>query len=212
MMRDLFFFGDSITYGEWDEQGGWVQRLRSSIDQTFMAGRGPKTHVYNLGVTGHTSEDLLKRVEPEMAARFNPEAETLAIFAIGMNDAHYMVKEARYHRTPEEFEANLGRLIGAARKYTRNIALVGLNPVDQQKVDPLPWNTNKAYRMERVRLFNEVIEKIAAEEELFFVDIWKSWSLMSYKTLLCDGLHPNASGHRRIAEKVSAFLKVTKRG
>jgi len=27
-MVNILVFGDSITYGAWDEEGGWVQRLR----------------------------------------------------------------------------------------------------------------------------------------------------------------------------------------
>ena len=205
-MRDLYFFGDSIAYGEWDEQGGWVQRLRSSADQAYISHRGPKTLIYNLGIPGDTAADILTRIEPEMAARFDPKAETLITFAVGVNDSHFVPSEQKDRFTPDEFERNIGRLIGIARKYTQKIAFVGLNPIDQPKVDPLPWNPDKAYRMERVKLFNSILEKIAGEEGMFFADIWKNWVQLDYRSLLFDGLHPNASGHRRIAEKVNPFL------
>ena len=207
-MRDLYFFGDSIAYGEWDEQGGWVQRLRSSADQAYISGRGPKTLVYNLGIPGDTAADILTRIEPEMAARFDAENETLITFAVGTNDAHFVVSEGKDRFTQDEFERNIGRLIGIARKYTQKIAFVGLTPIDQPKVDPLPWNTDKAYRSDRVKLFNGIVEKVAGEEGLFFADIWKNWIQLDYRSLLFDGLHPNASGHRRIAEKVNAFVSV----
>jgi lysophospholipase L1-like esterase len=209
-VRHVYCFGDSITYGEWDEQGGWVQRLRSFADQAFISGRGDKTLVFNLGVPGDTAEDMLKRIEGEMAARFDPEVETLIVFAVGMNDSHYITAEKKYFCEPQQFEANLGRLLGIARKYTKKIAVVGLNPVDQRKVDPLPWNAEKAYHSDRVKLLNAVVEKIAGEENLFFADIWKNWVQLDYRALLFDGLHPNASGHRRIAERVSAFLTTTR--
>jgi lysophospholipase L1-like esterase len=208
-LRHVYCFGDSITYGEWDEQGGWVQRLRSFADQAFISGRGDKTLTYNLGVPGDTAEDMLKRIEGEMAARFDPEVQTLIVFAVGMNDAHYITAEKRYFCEPQAFEANVGRLLGIARKYTKKIAIVGLNPIDQRKVDPLPWNVEKAYHSDRVKLMNSVVEKIAGEENLFFADIWKNWVQLDYRALLFDGLHPNASGHRRIAERVSAFLTTT---
>lgn len=209
-LRHVYCFGDSITYGEWDEQGGWVQRLRSFADQAFISGRGDKTLVFNLGVPGDTAEDMLKRIEGEMAARFDPEVQTLIVFAVGMNDAHYNTAEKKYFCEPQQFEANLGRLLGIARKYTKKIAVVGLNPIDQRKVDPLPWNAEKAYHSDRVKLLNAVVEKIAGEENLFFADIWKNWVQLDYRALLFDGLHPNASGHRRIAERVSAFLTTTR--
>ena len=123
-----------------------------------------------------------------------------------MNDSHFAIEEDKDAFTTQEFESSLGRLIGIARKYTRKIALVGLNPVDQPKVDPLPWNPAKAYRAERVKLFNAIVEKVAGEEDLYFADIWKNWIQIDFRSLLHDGLHPNASGHRRIAERISAFL------
>lgn len=205
-MKHIYCFGDSITYGEWDEQGGWVQRLRSSADQSFTAGRGDKTLVYNLGIHGDTTADMLRRIDAEMAARFDPTVDNLLIFAVGMNDAHYVTAEKRYFCEPDVFESNVGKLLGIARKFTKKIAFVGLNPVDQRKVDPLPWNPLKAYHTERVKLFNAVLEKVAGEENLFFADIWKNWVQLDYRALLFDGLHPNASGHRRIAERVSAFI------
>lgn len=206
--RHFYFFGDSIAYGEWDEQGGWVQRLRSSADQSFISGRGPKTRVYNLGIPGDTAADILLRVEGEMAARFDPAVDNAIVIAVGMNDAHFVVSEKKYKFTPEEFEGNLNRILGIARKFTPKIGIVGLNPVDQPKVDPLPWNTDKAYHNDSVKLMNAVVEKVAGETGLFFADIWKNWALLDYRALLHDGLHPNASGHRRIAEKVSPFLAI----
>src|SRR4051812_9348616 len=140
MNKHIYCFGDSITYGEWDEQGGWVQRLRSAADQAYIAHRGAKTRVFNLGIPGDTAEDLLRRIEGEMAARFDPEVETMIIFDIGMNDSHYNTAEKKYFCEPHAFEVNIGRLVGIARKYTKKIAFVGLNPIDQRKVDPLPWN------------------------------------------------------------------------
>jgi lysophospholipase L1-like esterase len=205
-MRDLYFFGDSITYGAWDEQGGWVQRIRSSVDQAFISGRAAETMVYNQGIWGDTTADLVKRMDTEMAARFDPAAESVIVFAIGINDAHFMTEENKDYTTPEAFERNIDKLVGIARKYAQKIAFIGLNPVDENKVNPLPWNPAKSYRLERVKLFNSLVQKVASESNLFFVDIWKDWIQINYRSFLFDGLHPNASGHRRIAEKVNKFL------
>lgn len=108
--------------------------------------------------------------------------------------------------TQDEFERNVGRLIGIARKFTSDVAFVGLNPIDEAKVQPLPWNTEKSYHLARVELFNGILDKVAREEGLFFADVWKDWSEIDHKSLLFDGLHPTASGHRRIAEKINPFF------
>lgn len=208
-MKDIFVFGDSIAYGQWDEQGGWPQRLRSSLDQSYISQRAERTYIYNLGVPGETSEDVLKRFKNEISARTKPGRKNMVIFAVGVNDSHFMVRKNKYQFTPEEFEANLKKLVAAAREHSSQIALVGLNPVEEEKVTPLPWNPEKSYQNERIREFNGILEKVAKEENLFFADVWESFSHQDYKTLLSDGLHPNASGHRRIAEKVIPFIMGT---
>jgi len=205
-MKDIYFFGDSIAYGEWDEQGGWVQRIRSSLDQQFIYGRGDRTLVYNLGIPGDTAADVLMRIEGEMAARFNPDNKNLIVFAVGMNDSHFSMSEQKDRFTQDEFERHIGKLIGIARKFTQDVAFVGLNPIEEAKVQPLPWNPEKSYNMARVELFNSIIEKVAKEEGLFFADIWRDWAGDDLKTMLFDGLHPTATGHRRIAEKLNPFL------
>ena len=34
-MDKILIFGDSICYGKWDKEGGWVTRLRKYIDQNL---------------------------------------------------------------------------------------------------------------------------------------------------------------------------------
>lgn len=205
-MKDIFIFGDSVAYGQWDEQGGWPQRLRSSLDQSYISQRAERTYVYNLGVPGETAADVLKRFGEEVRARTKAGRKNVIIIAVGLNDAHFMVRKNRPMFTAEEFEANLRKLVAMAREHSSQIALVGLNPVDEAKVTPLPWNPEKSYQNERIREFNGIIEKVAKEENLFFADIWESFGQQDYKSLLSDGLHPNASGHRRIAERVVPFV------
>lgn len=60
-------FGDSITWGAWDyKYHGWVTRLQLSIEERF----GYKHNIYNIGVGGDTSRELLGRIDKESAQRF----------------------------------------------------------------------------------------------------------------------------------------------
>lgn len=205
-MRDFFVFGDSIAYGQWDEQGGWVQRLRSSLDQSYVAHRSEKTYVYNMGIPGETAEDVLRRFVPEITPRLGKGKKHSVIFAIGMNDSHIVHKTGRPKFTAEAFTANMKALVEQARQHADRLAFVGLNPVDEPKVTPLPWNAEKSYSNDRIAEFNGILEKMAAEEGIFFADVWSSYVGRDHRTLLSDGLHPNASGHRRIAEAINPFM------
>ena len=39
-----------------------------------------------------------------------------------------------------------------------------------------------------------------------FIDFFGEWTKIVYKPLLDDGLHPNTEGHKKIFERVKAFL------
>ena len=83
----IFCFGDSITYGKWDAKHcGWVQRLRRFLDKNWEI-YGDNL-VYNLGVSGDTTKNLLTRFEFEIEQRLKEEKEeVLIIFDIGINDS-----------------------------------------------------------------------------------------------------------------------------
>lgn len=84
-------FGHSITQGFWDTEGGWVQRLRKFLDEKSL--KQPEEYyfeVYNLGVSGNDSRQLLDRFDDELEARLFDEDETLIIFQIGANDIQYL--------------------------------------------------------------------------------------------------------------------------
>jgi lysophospholipase L1-like esterase len=55
IIETICVFGDSITWGAYDpERGGWVNRLRNDLEKKEIES-------YNLGISGDTTADLLKR-------------------------------------------------------------------------------------------------------------------------------------------------------
>jgi len=181
-MAQILVFGDSIVYGAWDREGGWVERLRKFLfDKEFL--------VYNLGVSGDTTEDLLNRFEFEAEQRLDENEETIIIFSIGINDT--------LRTSPEKFKENIRKLIGLAQKFTQKIIFVGLTPVDEEKTE---------YKNEYIQQYNEIIKSICSENKLLFIDILGDWQETNYKILLEDGLHPNSQGHEKIFIKVKESL------
>ena len=87
-MSQILIYGDSITYGAWDtEQGGWVARLRKFLDNKADEDEKYYYLVYNLGISGNNSTDILSRFEFEAKQRVREEGETIIIFALGTNDS-----------------------------------------------------------------------------------------------------------------------------
>ena len=49
-MTQILVFGTSTTYGCWDIEGGWVQRLRKYLDEKQLDDPELYYIVYNLGI------------------------------------------------------------------------------------------------------------------------------------------------------------------
>ncbi len=197
--RIICIFGDSIAWGAVDpKKGGWVGRLKSylEIKDKYNAA------VYNLGVSGDNTDDLLNRFSMEAKAR---EPNSI-IFSIGINDAQYIRNEANPRVNIKRFENNIIKLMKLARKFTKTILFIGLTPVDEAKTMPIPWNRIKYYKLSRVKDYNQILKSICKKNKVQFIDIFDQWLNIKYKDLLYDGLHPNHKGHKILFETVKKSL------
>lgn len=205
-MARILIFGDSIAYGAWDKEGGWVQRLRKFLDEKNLTDPNFYCLVYNLGIPGNTSEDLLERFESETKQRLKEGEETTIVFAIGINDSQFIHSKGD-HRVPiDKFGNNIQRLIDYAQKYSSKIAFLGLTPVDEEKTTPIQWNPDKSYKNEYIEKYNLEIRKVCEENRIYFIEIFEKLKDLNYLELLEDGLHPNSKGHEKIFEIVIDFL------
>jgi len=205
-MARILVFGDSIAYGNEDKKGGWVERLKIFFIEKSFSDSNFYYSVYNLGISGDTTKELLERFEFETKQRLWENDEIIIIFDIGINDSQFINKEKRLKVSPQKFEENLQELIVIARKFSSKIIFVGLAPVDDLKVDPLPWFPEVSYKNEYVKNFNKIIKLVCDKNNVYFIDILKDFLDIDYKRLLEDGAHPNSEGHKKIFETVKDFL------
>lgn len=208
-MTQILVFGDSIVYGAWDKEGGWVARLRKFLDERTLSNTDIYYLIYNLGIDGDTTESLLKRFEQETTPRLLEE-ETIFIFSLGINDSCF-VKSKNVINTPiEKFNGNLQKLIKLARKSASKIVFVGLTPIDETKTTPIPWDTNRSYKNEPIKKYNDIIKKVCKENKILFIEVFEKLINLDYKNCLEDGVHPNSEGHEKIFEIVKGFLTKNK--
>lgn len=213
-MAKLFFIGDSITTGAWDEKGGWANRLIGKIMHETMTAEFTATGFYclpyNLGVSGDTITDILPRLTSEMQARLDPDNPNEAVelvFSIGVNDSVHMVAEDRPRFTDQEFEDNLKELIKLSKTMAQRISFIGIAPVDDDLLNPIPWAPEKAYACEHTQRFEEIIKSVCQEYDLPFLPLFKTWkSLPDWKDHLIDGVHPNSKGHALLAKQIGEFI------
>ena len=199
MKTTICIFGDSIAWGSSDrKKGGWVNQLRQKLE----ADEESYTTLYNQGVSGETTEDLLTRFEVESSAR----EPNVIIFAIGINDSLYINTDKNPYVSLEDFQLNLERLITQAKSFTKNIVFVGLTKVDETKVKPIPWKPDKFYKNTRIEDYNSIIKKIATNHEILFIDVLD----LLTSTDLSDGLHPNTEGHQKMLFAIHDSLLTNK--
>jgi lysophospholipase L1-like esterase len=193
----IVIWGDSITWGAYDpENGGWVNLLRNYLEPRDIS-------VYNCGIPGDNTNDLLKRFHVEAEAR-EPE---VVVFAIGINDSQYTGSRDNSRVPKDKFVANLESLITQAKEFTDKIAFVGLTHVEENKVMPIHWSDeNKNYDNTNIDLYNSIIKRTSEKNNAPFLNIL---GLINVDELE-DGLHPNSKGHKKIFVKARDFLTENK--
>ncbi len=211
-MAQILVFGDSIAWGAWDKEGGWVERLKKFLNKKTLSipefWNTDFMEVYNLGissVSGENSSNLLERFESEAKRRLG-EYETIFIISIGKNDSCFLKSKDSFLTPPEIFERNIQELIKFAKKYSSKIVFVGTAMVDESKASPIHWDKNMHYKNEYLKKYNEIIKYVCKENKVRFIDIYETFAKADYKKLLEDGLHPNSEGHKIIFEAVKNFL------
>lgn len=182
---EIVAWGDSITYGEGDSEGlGWVGKIRNELFDL------ERHRVYNRGICGDTTEDVLNR--------FDVEAESLVpesvFFALGMNDCKFP-NGGNEHKVPlEDFRKNMQELISKARRYTQKIVIVGITDVKPEDIQSTSLFTAQA-----IESFDKVLQEIAITENLPYVSMR---GVLNIDTDLSDGLHPNAQGYAKMYQVI----------
>lgn len=205
-MGDILVFGTSITYGAWDAEGGWVARFRKYLDGEIIGGSTSEHLIYNLGISGDNTENVLEHFDTEVKARLEDQKPTI-LFSVGTNDSQYVNATQQNRVSPEEFEENLKKLIRMAKKYSYTIIFTGIIPVDDGKMDPIPWAPEKSYKNEYIEQYDGIIQKACKEEGAGFIEMYKAFKDEDYKGLLFDGVHPNAAGHEKMFDIIKEYLE-----
>jgi len=83
---------------------------------------------------------------------------------------------------------------------------LGLTPVDEKLVFPIPWACDRGYKNKNVEQYNQILEQVSNEtENVSFLSVYEVLQMEN----LQDGVHPNTEGHRKIFEVVSKYIDKT---
>lgn len=203
---NLIIFGSSITWGAWDEEGGWAQRIKSFEDnKAALNNYDNYTEVYTLGISGNNTIDILERFDAEVKARLEEGQKSFILVEVGINDSQYSLKEDKHRVPPEEYKNNLLKLIEKSKKLGAEIMFLGLTPVDE-RVNIIPWKQTHSYRPEFVKKYDEILRGVCEENNIPFIEIMSKFMEKDYKSLLTDGLHPTTAGHEIMFQEAKEYL------
>lgn len=170
--------GDSLTSGP----GLRPEQTYPALLQQRIASEGRDYRVVNAGVTGDTTSDALLRFERALV----PDTKIL-ILAIGGNDGLHGVPVSTVER-------NMATMI--ERTQSRGIAVL----LCQMEAPPLG---GLSYTIE----FHRVYTRLAERYKVPLVPFFLTGIVGNGDIDLDDTLHPNAAGHRVIADAIWPHLR-----
>ncbi|SRR5581483_2167093 len=176
--RVIVALGDSLTAG----YGVAPEAAWPALLQTRLLGEGYAYRVVNAGVTGDTTAGGLRRVD--WLLRLRPE---IAIVALGANDG---LRGLPLDAMRENLRAIVARLRAAGVR----VLLAGIR---------IPPNYGDDYTRRFRAVFPDVARETGVPAIPFLLDGVAGDAALNQ----ADGIHPNAAGHRVMAERLWPFLR-----
>jgi lysophospholipase L1-like esterase len=100
----------------------------------------------------------------------------------------------------------LQKLIDLARKVSDKFFFIGLPMIDENIVDPMPWDRDRSYHNDDIKKYDQALRDVAKENGAGYIPVSDKFEAKDYKKLLYDGAHPNSAGHELIFETVRDSL------
>jgi acyl-CoA thioesterase-1 len=176
--RVIVALGDSLTAG----LGVAADEAYPALLERRLRAAGLAYRVVNAGVSGDTSAGGLRRLDWVLRSR--PE---IVIVALGANDGLRGLPIAA-------LRDNLTAIVTRLRADGVRVLLVGMR---------LPPNYGKAYASEFTEAFRDVARRTSSTYLPFLLEGVAGDPGLNQP----DGIHPNASGQRAVAERVWASLE-----
>lgn len=174
----VIFLGDSLTAG----LGVSERQAFPAQVGTRLAASGRPVRVVNAGVSGDTTAGGLSRLDWLLEQR--PQ---VMVVELGANDGLRGL-------SLEETAGNLREIVRRSREGGARVLLVGIK---------IPPSYGPAYSQEFEALFPRLAEELDVARVPFLLEGVAAEPGLN----LADGIHPNAAGHRRLAENVLPWLQ-----
>lgn len=189
------FLGDSITQQGQDKNnpGGYVQLVASGL-----AANGVKIEIIGAGISGHKSDDMLKRLDRDVLSK-HPQWMTLSC---GVNDVWHGAKGVPL----EDYKKNITAIVDQAQAAGIKVVLLTATMIKEDQT-----NANN----QKLVAYNEFLRTLAVDKKCLLADLnadmqaaiaeaQKSGQQKSGKGnyLTVDGVHMALAGNLMMATGV----------
>jgi len=200
-VRSLVVLGDSIAYGKWDKDGGWVRRLQKGEWERLEGNvEGPGAFVFNLSIPGETILGVRSRLA-EVTPRVSKSQENAVIIAVGTNDCKFDNSTRQCKVSDEVFEENLRAVVHVLKQQNIKVVLLGLLKVDEVASKQF---TKYTFSNELLRSYDAMIKKVGESEAVLYISFE---DMLSELMLHDDGIHLDDVSHQKISERVRKQLQ-----
>jgi len=195
-------FGDSITNGVGPAGMTEKDTFRDVVRRELTKKLGTKVEVVNAGVNGDIVTLAAKRLKRDVLDR-KPDLVTIMF---GGNEAGFYRPETNgFADTPrvtrDEFKAALLKAVDRIQEAEITVVLMTCPPMTERywgmKLEPYQKNGINFL----VKDYAQAMRDVAAEKEVELVDVYRAFQQKPERLdYFPDGLHPDARGHRVIAD------------
>jgi len=195
-------FGDSITNGVAPAGMTEADTFRDIVRRELTERLGAKVEVINAGVNGDIVPLAIGRLRRDVLDR-KPDIVTIMF---GGNEAGFYRPETNgFADTPrvgrDEFKATLVKIVDRIRTVGVTVVLMTCPPMTERY-----WGMNlEPYQKNGINFlvkdYAQAMRDVAAEKGVVLIDVYGAFQKEPSKLdFFPDGLHPDARGHRVIAD------------
>lgn len=194
--------GDSITKGV--RTGVAADEIFSVLVEAGLRERSPESTVINVGIGGERTDQALARLD-SLVAEHRP---TLVLVMYGTNDAYVDPGRDAPRLTREAYAANLGSIVTTLRAAGVRPVLM-TEPAWAQGAAP---DGSGAHPDIRLGEYMEACREVAKKLDVTLIDHHARWRAAAAEgqdlgAWTTDQCHPNAAGHRVMADTILATLR-----
>jgi lysophospholipase L1-like esterase len=201
--------GDSLTEGIGDstDQGGYVPYLKTMLEKQKDIN---KVDIYNFGVKGNRTTQLLKRIQSD-EMKLAIKKANMVILTIGGNDIMKVLRDnisnlrvSVFSKEKEDYKNHLHDIMDEIIQQNPDVSivLIGMyNPFSQVFSNIQEMN-------DIVAEWNEADQSVIANyRNAYFVSIEDLFLHSTENLLYTDHFHPNDKGYKLIAERLNQTLE-----